>query len=163
MERVAYPMARGRIVWRIALMLVIAALMVLFALYMPTDGRRGWLVQPVGWGTAVICVGYAIALLMKLGEREGLIVDAQGFSYRPYLIRRHFPWTRVSDFVVYTRSGVSWVSFTDRLSGSGFVENINRDQTGHSNVIMPIHYDWPIDQVCGALNHYREQALARAR
>lgn len=160
MERVVYPLARGRIAWRIVGMLVIAALMALFAMYMPTDGRRGWLVQPVGWGTAAICLGYAIVLLLKLAERDGLIVDAQGFSYRPYLTRKHFAWTRVSDFVVYTRSGVSWVSFTDQRAGAGFVENINRSQTGHSNVIMSIHYDWPVDQVCDALNYYREQALA---
>lgn len=162
MERVVYPMARKSVIWRVILVIVIGVLFVLFALYMPTDGRRGWLVQPVGWGTALICAGYAIALLPKINMREGLIIEAEGFSYTPYWRRVYFPWTRVSAFEVRGRSGVSWVSFTDKLAGSGFVQNINTSQTGHSNVIMPIHYDWPVDQVCGALNHYREQALARA-
>lgn len=161
MERVVYPMARWRIVRGIVLLLVIAVLMVLFALYMPTDGRRGWLVKPVGWGTAVLCLGGCIALLPRLFEREGLIVDADGFSYRPYLTRKYFPWTRVSSFAVDTRWGGAWVSFTDQRAGSGLMESINLDHTGHSDVIVATHYDWPVDQVCDALNYYRDQALAR--
>lgn len=162
MERVAYPAAHGGMMWRFVGLLIIAALMAALGYYAPQFARRAMTGVIVGWGAAAICVAAAISLMRKLQDPDGLIVDAQGFSYRPIWSRRSFLWTQVSPFTVYRKGAGAWISFSGGGAAGSAFSRINTSVTGHTDVIMPYHYDWPIDQVCDALNYYREQALARA-
>ncbi|MGE0044773.1 MAG: hypothetical protein AB7J28_06905 [Hyphomonadaceae bacterium] len=106
---------------------------------------------------------YVVAFrLLQLIERESVILDETGFSYRSLWRRRRFRWTQVGEFSVIKLTPNRFLGFEDRAAPDSWMRSRMRQEFGRSHLIHAHAFNAPIEQVCASMNAFRLRARGSA-
>lgn len=157
-ERIAYAPHR----------LVLLLRCLLGALLCPAIAFAGWTSFTSGRTDGAIIVALGLAyfcylvggLARQLADRDGLILEEAGFSFRRYWTRRHFAWWRVSEIKIKNQqAGLRVMAFDDPLGPETLERKLNKLTVGMSHFIVPHVARAPLEEVVATMNAYRERAL----
>ena len=159
MPEVYYQPVRRSLFLRVMLCLGFLAVIALTIFFGSQAGRLGLL------STAVLagCAGYfaytGVGYASQALDSVGLIVDANGFSYRRPLLRKRMEWREVSEFRIVTYRSIRTIAFDLLKAPDSLSRRWNRTAMGAGEYIMAHAFAAPLEQVCETLNEYRRLGL----
>lgn len=121
-------------------------------------GRLGVLSTVVLGGCAGVLLYVGGGCLRQVFEPVGLVIDADGFSYRYLMRRKRIAWLEVSEFRAVTYPSI--IAFELAGAPDNLARRWHRTTIGASDCIVAHAFSLPLEHVCATLNENRGRALA---
>lgn len=117
--------------------------------------------QSWGWAVLIVFALCALAFAMMLLDSVGLRLDREGFAIRTLWRDKRRDWTQVSEFTILDVQGARMIMFDDFTKEGRLLANANRIILGRGEAIPAAVTRGRLEDVCDALNEFRNRALAQ--
>jgi hypothetical protein len=115
--------------------------------------------QSWGWLPIILFALCALVFAMMLLDGVGLRLDREGFAIRTLWRDKRRAWTQVSEFAILDVQGARMIMFDDFTQQGRILANANRIILGRGEAIPAVIARGRLEDVCDALNEFRNRAL----